>query len=85
MKVKSLFILTIILILGIFASGCSGSKSLPVVIPLEESVKEIIISKGDNYHYIETADIAHFERYAGIRLHPHCKSGQYPPFHLSLY
>ncbi len=53
MKVKSLFILTIILILGIFASGCSGSKSLPVVIPLEESVKEIIISKGDNYDFLE--------------------------------
>ena len=53
MKLKSLFISTIILILGIFASGCSGSQSLPVVIPLEESVKEIIISKGDNYDFLE--------------------------------
>lgn len=53
MKIKSLFIVTIILILGLFTVGCSGSKSIPVIIPLEESVKEIIISKGENYDFLD--------------------------------
>ncbi len=53
MKIKSLFIATIVLILGLFTSGCNVSKSMPVVIPLEESVKEIIVSKGENYDFLE--------------------------------
>lgn len=52
MKIKSLFMATIILILGLLTSACTGSKSMPVVIPLEESVKEIITSKGDNYDFL---------------------------------
>ncbi len=53
MKIRSLFITSIILALGLFITGCNAERALPVVISLEESVKEIIISKGDNYDFLE--------------------------------
>lgn len=53
MKTKFIFITSIILALGLFVTGCNVEKSMPVVIPLEESVKEIIISKGENYDFLE--------------------------------
>lgn len=53
MKIKSIFITSIILALGLFITGCNAERALPAVISLEESVKEIIISKGNNYDFLE--------------------------------
>lgn len=53
MKIKSLFITTIILALSFFITGCNIEKAMPSVIPLEESVREIITSKGESYDFLE--------------------------------
>ncbi len=52
MKMKSIFMILIILTLGLFVSGCGIDNAMPAVIPLEESVKEIINSKGENYDFL---------------------------------
>lgn len=52
MKIKSIFLGLIILTLGLFVAACNLEKAMPVVIPLEESVKEIINSKGENYDFL---------------------------------
>lgn len=53
MKIKSIFFILIILTFGIVLTGCTLDGSMPGVIPLEESVKEIINSKGENYDFLE--------------------------------
>lgn len=52
MKIKSIFMVLIILTLGLFVTGCNIEGVMPVAIPLEESVKEIINSKGENYDFL---------------------------------
>ena len=52
MKIKSIFMILIILTLGLSVTGCNIDGAMPVVIPLEESVKEIINSKGENYDFL---------------------------------
>lgn len=53
MKIKLVFMLLIILSIGIIISGCGIDTAMPAIIPLEESVKEIINSKGENYDFLE--------------------------------
>lgn len=52
MKTKSVFLALIILTLGLFITACNIERSMPVAIPLEGSIKEIINSKGDNYDFL---------------------------------
>ena len=52
MKIKFIFMVLIILTLGLFVAGCNIERSMPAVMPLEESVREIINSKGENYDFL---------------------------------
>lgn len=46
-------ILLILAFTMFFAMGCSDLSSMPLVIPLEDSIKEIIISKGPSYNFLD--------------------------------
>ncbi len=52
MKAKYIFLLLAILLSNIFVTACSEIQSLPTVVALEDSMKEIISSKGDNYDFL---------------------------------
>lgn len=52
MKIKLIFLCLIILTLGLFIAGCNLERAMPVVISLEESIKEIINSKGEDYNFL---------------------------------
>lgn len=54
MNTKHKLTLTLILILGLIITGCSKETKevLPIVISLEDSIKEIIISKGEDYDFL---------------------------------
>lgn len=49
---KSLKYIFITLLLIIFSIGCSTKETLPEVLPPEKSLKEIILSKGENYDFL---------------------------------
>lgn len=51
MKSKYIFLLLAVL-LSIFITACSEIQNLPTVVELEDSMKEIISSKGDNYDFL---------------------------------
>ncbi|MDR7869311.1 MAG: hypothetical protein RIN55_00530 [Tissierellaceae bacterium] len=52
MKTKYLFILLVILTISIILTACNEIQHLPVVVDLENSIKEIISSKGENYDFL---------------------------------
>lgn len=53
MTYKRFLFLSLILSLSIFIIGCTQGEALPIKLTLEESIKEIIISKGDNYNFLD--------------------------------
>lgn len=60
---KSMKLMSLILCLAIFTIACSTKESLPITLPLEESLKEIIVSKGNNYDFLtDTAYMNHMAR-----------------------
>lgn len=52
MKFKRFILLTLILISSVFIYGCNGENIVPEPLPLEESIKEIINSKGKDYDFL---------------------------------
>lgn len=55
MRFRLFFAFALILIPGLLLSGCSNQVNkevMPLVVNLEDSIKEIIISKGENYDFI---------------------------------
>ena len=51
MKTKYIFILLLILVTSII-TACNEIQGLPTVVALEDSIKEIISSKGENYDFL---------------------------------
>lgn len=49
---KLLKILGLFLGLNILIIGCSNTEALPIKLDLEDSIKEIILSKGENYDFL---------------------------------
>lgn len=52
MKFKYIFISLLVLISGILTTACSEMEGLPSVVALEDSIREIISSKGENYDFL---------------------------------
>ena len=52
MKLKYIFILLALLMTGILTSSCNQIQGLPTVVALEDSIKEVISSKGKNYDFL---------------------------------
>ena len=52
MKTKTILFLVVILIISFSISACDEIHGLPVVVDLEDSIKEIISSKGENYDFL---------------------------------
>ncbi len=54
MSEKLVLLLIMILISGLFLYGCGTIRNdfVPEQVPLEDSIKEIILSKGDNYDFL---------------------------------
>ncbi|NLY44804.1 MAG: hypothetical protein GX053_02265 [Tissierella sp.] len=52
MKSKYIFLLLALLLTSIFITACSEIQGLPTVVELEDSMKEIISSKGDSYDFL---------------------------------
>ncbi len=50
---KSFKFILITILLLILTLGCSKKESLPEVLSQEQSIKEIILSKGDNYNFLK--------------------------------
>ncbi len=61
---KSLKIVVLLLCLTIFTIACSKEASFPTTLTLEQAIKEIIISKGDNYDFM--SDNAYMEHMARL-------------------
>lgn len=60
---KSTKLILLLLFLTIFTIACSTEESLPATLTLEQSIKEIITSKGTNYDFLtDTAYIEHMAR-----------------------
>ena len=53
-KKKNLILLIMLILLSIFIYGCDVNTKdiIPLTMPLEDSIKEIIISKGENYDFL---------------------------------
>lgn len=51
-KKKHLLLLTLLLISSVFIYGCETKDFVPEQVPLEGSIKEIILSKGENYDFL---------------------------------
>ena len=52
-----------LLLLMIFITACANEKSIPITLSLEDSIKEIIISKGTNYNFLDdNAYIEHMNK-----------------------
>lgn len=52
MKFKYIFLLLAVLLVGLLVTACSEIQGLPSVVALEDSMKEIISSKGNNYDFL---------------------------------
>ena len=52
MKLKRILLLALILTSSIFIYGCNAKNIVPAEIPLEDSIKEIILSKGKDYDFL---------------------------------
>lgn len=52
MKDKKFALLGILLTLIVFIVSCSAKNTMPIQLTLEDSIKEIIISKGDSYNFL---------------------------------
>lgn len=50
---KYLKVLFLILVLSLFIVSCSNKEILPIKLTLEDSIKEIILSKGENYDFLK--------------------------------
>ncbi|MCQ4924057.1 hypothetical protein NE686_13225 [Tissierella carlieri] len=60
---KSIKFIVLLLCLTIFTMACSKKESLPTALSLEQSIKEIIISKGANYDFLtDTAYMEHMDK-----------------------
>lgn len=59
---KTLIIIGLFLSLSILIIGCSNTETLPIKLDLEDSIKEIILSKGENYNFLnDSVYIEHIE------------------------
>ena len=62
---KSIKFIISILCLTIFTIACSKNESFPTTLNLEQSIKEIIISKGSNYDFLKDASyIEHMYKFS---------------------
>ena len=52
MKLKYIFISLVILMASILGTGCDDVEGLPSVLELEDSIREVISSKGENYDFL---------------------------------
>lgn len=52
MKLKYKIILLLLLLASIFMTSCNKIQGLPSVVALEDTIKEIILSKGENYDFL---------------------------------
>lgn len=64
MSKKQIKFIVILLSLTIFNIACSTKESLPTALTLEQSIKEIIVSKGANYDFL--SDTAYMENMAKL-------------------
>lgn len=61
-------VLGLVLVLGLFIISCSSNDTMPVKLTLEDSIKEIILSKGENYNFLQDSIYIEYMEHLGMEL-----------------